>query len=133
MNILKKNKKYLEINITPLIDIVFLLLVFFMIVINYDEYKSFKINTSSNIKEATSVVNKDVTVTINISNNGTIKINKEAINIGQLSKKLLKIKRKNNIDEIVIKTSNKTKVKYLVKVMDELYAMNHTNITIINN
>jgi biopolymer transport protein ExbD len=65
MNFSRRNKKPLEITLTPMIDVVFLLLIFFMVTTTFNQQSELKINLpEANGTEAESV-EKMIVLTIN--------------------------------------------------------------------
>ena len=65
-------RKQLTPDLTPLIDVVFLLLIFFMVATTFDDMKGIKIDLpKSEISEITEAVDK---ISILVANNGELKI-----------------------------------------------------------
>ena len=65
-------RKQLTPDLTPLIDVVFLLLIFFMVATTFDDMKGMKIDLpKSEISEITEAVDK---ISILVANNGELKI-----------------------------------------------------------
>ena len=103
-------------DITPLVDIVFLLLVFFMLTSSFVEVKP---GVKVNLPQASAPnvgAKKDITVSIDINN--TLYLNSRIISPGDLYEKIAKIARTNpNIVVIVEADKNVTHGK-VVRVMD---------------
>lgn len=103
-------------DITPLVDIVFLLLVFFMLTSSFVEVKP---GVKVNLPQASAPnvgAKKDITVSIDINN--TLYLNSRVISPGDLYEKIAKVAHANpNIMVIVEADKNVTHGK-VVRVMD---------------
>ena len=129
MSLLTKKKKYIEINVAPLIDIVFLLLIFFMLTSEFTDFKT--IDMISPNQSSTSIEKNDLPIIINLSENGLVEIDKIEIKLEDLSEtiqmKLMNSKNK----KIVISTLNETKINNLIIVVDTIRSLGIENIALI--
>ena len=129
MSFLTKKKKYIEINVAPLIDIVFLLLIFFMLTSEFTDFKT--IDMISPNQSSTNIQNNDLPIIINLSENGLIEIDKIEIKLEDLSETIqMKLLNSNN-KKIVISTLNKTKINNLIIVVDTIRSLGIENIALI--
>ena len=129
MALLTKKKKYIEINVAPLIDIVFLLLIFFMLTSEFTDFKT--IDMISPNQSSTNIQNNDLPIIINLSENGLIEIDKIEIKLEDLSEIIqMKLLNSNN-KKIVISTLNKTKINNLIIVVDTIRSLGIENIALI--
>ena len=129
MAFLTKKKKNIEINVAPLIDIVFLLLIFFMLTSEFTDFKT--IDMISPNQSSTSIQKNDLPIIINLSENGLVEIDKIEIKLEDLSEtiqmKLMNSKNK----KIVISTLNETKINNLIIVVDTIRSLGIENIALI--
>ena len=129
MALLTKKKKYIEINVAPLIDIVFLLLIFFMLTSEFTDFKT--IDMISPNQSSTSIQKNNLPIIINLSENGLVEIDKIEIKLEDLSEtiqmKLMNSKNK----KIVISTLNETKINNLIIVVDTIRSLGIENIALI--
>ena len=129
MALLTKKKKNIEINVAPLIDIVFLLLIFFMLTSEFTDFKT--IDMISPNQSSTSIQKNDLPIIINLSENGLVEIDKMEIKLEDLSEtiqmKLMNSKNK----KIVISTLNETKINNLIIVVDTIRSLGIENIALI--
>ena len=129
MALLTKKKKYIEINVAPLIDIVFLLLIFFMLTSEFTDFKT--IDMISPNQSSISIQKNDLPIIINLSENGLVEIDKIEIKLEDLSEtiqmKLMNSKNK----KIVISTLNETKINNLIIVVDTIRSLGIENIALI--
>ena len=86
---IKKNKN-VEINIAPLIDIVFLLLIFFMLATEFSDFKTIDMTTPI-VRELD--IKNDEPLLVELSSEGQIKINKILINYSNLEKQIKNFKK----------------------------------------
>ena len=129
MSLLIRKKKSIEINVAPLIDIVFLLLIFFMLTSEFTDFKT--IDMISPNQSNTSIEKKNLPIIINLSEEGLIEIDKAEVKLENLSEiiqmKLINSKNK----KIVISTLNETKINNLIIVVDMIRSLGIENIALI--
>ncbi|MFP6779860.1 MAG: biopolymer transporter ExbD [Alphaproteobacteria bacterium] len=129
MALLIKKKKSIEINVAPLIDVVFLLLIFFMLTSEFTDFKT--IDMISPNQSSASIENKNLPIIINLSEEGLIEIDKAEVKLENLSEiiqmKLINSKNK----KIVISTLNDTKINNLIIVVDMIRSLGIENIALI--
>ena len=117
-NIIERNlKKKNKVNIIPLIDIIFLMLVFFMLATNFEmnNHIDMTINDSALIDK-----NEPKVLTIILKNNGGYKINKREINKKQIETEIKNILIKNKYKEVFILNQKNAIVQDLIFLMDIL-------------
>jgi biopolymer transport protein ExbD len=107
-----------EINITPLLDLAFVLLIIFMITTPLLENSTNLIIPSSG--EANAPVKAGQVQTISIDRRETIKINDRTVSSGDLVARLTELKRANPDVAIVIRPDRELPVQKLVSLMDAL-------------
>ena len=112
---IKKNKP-LDINVAPLIDIVFLLLIFFMLASEFTDFKT--IDLVSPIESNTNIEITKLPIIINLSETGTIHVNSETIEINNLSNFLNTTLIENSSKKVVINTDENTKINLLIDIID---------------
>ena len=129
MALLIKKKKSIEINVAPLIDVVFLLLIFFMLTSEFTDFKT--IDMISPNQSNASIEKKNLPIIINLSEEGLIKIDEAEVKLENLSEiiqmKLINSKNK----KIVISTLNETKINNLIIVVDMIRSLGIENIALI--
>ena len=107
-----------EINITPLLDLAFVLLIIFMITTPLLESSMSLIIPSSG--EANPPVTASQVQTISIDRNETIRLNGKLVDPGALSAQLSEIKRAHPDVAVVIRPDRDLPVQKLVTLMDAL-------------
>ncbi len=107
-----------EINITPLLDLAFVLLIIFMITTPLLESSMSLIIPSSG--ETNPPVTSSQVHTISIDRNETIRLNNQLVDLESLSARLAEIKRANPDVAVVIRPDRDLPVQKLVMLMDAL-------------
>ena len=81
----EEKKELISINITPLIDIVFLLLVFFMLATSFIQKSTIEVNLNSGKSQ---IAEKKNVVTIILKKNGDISLNSKLIELSSIKKEI---------------------------------------------
>jgi len=113
-----------EINITPLLDLAFVLLIIFMITTPLLENSMNLVIPSSGA--TTPPITSSQVQTISIDHTETIRFNNQIVDPETLSARLLEMKRKNPDVAIVIRPDRELPVQKLISLMD---AMQRAQIT----
>ena len=119
-----------ELNVAPLIDIVFLLLVFFMLASTFIRPESINlaIRAPSGVGEQS-----EQPILVHIGANGAIRLNGLVLTIQDLKQELLaRSSLPQNNRTITVQTQDDVSVQFLVKVMDEINEAGYTDIAISN-
>lgn len=107
-----------EINITPLLDLAFVLLIIFMITTPLLENSMSLIIPSSGMKN--SAVPAPQVQTISIDRNDSIRFNNQVVDLDSLGAKLAEMKRANPDVAVVIRPDRDLPVQKLITLMDAL-------------
>ena len=113
INIPKKN---IKINIIPLIDIIFLMLVFFMLATNFSEKKEISFKLKQNIETFN---DNQENLLIYIKNNSFV-INEDSIKNGNVEEKVLSYWNSKNFKNIIILNDNNSNLQKLIFILDIL-------------
>ncbi len=122
-------KKKIKINIIPLIDIIFLMLVFFMLATNFYEKRDMEFSIEKNISENSEL--KETTV-IKIQKNEYVFENKK-IEKKSLEDQLLKIWNQESSKNFVILNDKSSEIKTLIYILDILKKNKIKNVTFAND
>jgi len=125
-----RSKSKVELNVAPLIDIVFLLLVFFMLASTFIRPESINlaIRAPSGVGEQS-----EQPILVHIDANGAIRLNGLVLTIQDLKQELLaRSNLPQNNRTITVQTQDDVSVQFLVKVMDEINEAGYTDIAISN-
>jgi biopolymer transport protein ExbD len=117
-----------EINITPLLDLAFVLLIIFMLTTPLLENSTNLIIPSSG--SAAQPVKATEVQTVSIDRTETIKFNNEVVDLDGLTNRLLELKRANPDLAVVIRPDRELPVQKLVNLMDALQRAEITKVGI---
>ena len=119
------------ISLTPLIDIIFILLIFFMLVTNFDRWHQIEIEqfedhqVSKKTPELSPVI-------INIHENGSTYIDQSKFNEADLLERLKNLLKINPKQSIIIKPHKQLSVQTLVDLLDRLNKSKLENFTLLS-
>jgi len=119
-----------ELNIAPLIDVVFLLLIFFMLTSTIMEQESIEINLPKSDSAERSV--SDLTI-ISISKDSTIYLNGERVEKAGLKRALESAFAENADKGVVLRSDSDLPVQNLVEMMDLISSAGGANISLATN
>ncbi|MBC7196476.1 MAG: biopolymer transporter ExbD [Deferribacterales bacterium] len=111
-----ENNKNLEINMTPLIDVVFLLLIFFMVSTTFVYTNSLKVNLPKAKGES---VETKKNINIVITKQGVITVDGQQVSKLTFSAKLKELYNKNPNATVIIQADRDSRHGDVVFVMDE--------------
>ena len=126
----KEEKELISINITPLIDIVFLLLVFFMLATSFIQKSAIEINLTSG--ETVKIENKKNTVVLILNKKGLIYLNNKVINISNIKNEIRNIVKKNPKNKVLIKSHKKIPTQKVIRLIEEVRLAGTDNIKLVN-
>ena len=110
-------KKKIKVNIIPLIDIIFLMLVFFMLATNFEKNKQIDLAVS---KDGKSENKPNLTLKIIIKNDGNFFIDEESFMKSEVETKILELWNTTKYKEIFILNEKQSIVQDLVYLIDLL-------------
>ena len=113
---IKITKNRLKINIIPLIDIIFLMLVFFMLATNFSEKKEVVFSVSKENSENASDKNN---LFVYLQNNKFL-INKKSIEDSKIETEIINFWKTKTYENIVILNDDKSSLQRLIFLMDIL-------------
>lgn len=115
-----------EINITPLLDLAFVLLIIFMITTPLLESSMSLIIPSS--AERNVPLNASRVQTISVDRNNALKLNNEVVDLATLNARLAELKQRHPDLAVVIRPDRELPVQKLVAVMDALQRAGITKV-----
>ena len=126
----KEEKELISINITPLIDIVFLLLVFFMLATSFIQKSTIEVNLSGG--KTIEVDNKKNNVVLILNKKGLIYLNNKLINVSNIRNEISNIVKKNPKYSVLIKSHKKIPVQKVIRLIEEVRLAGTDNIKFVN-
>lgn len=117
---LRGNKKRADllVDLTPMIDVVFLMLIFFMVSTSFTANNSLKLELPQSKAQAANKEEKQVTVSINA--NGRLFVQDEAVEDADLRRRILNISKGDPNMRVVLRADAETRHKRVVYVLDTI-------------
>ena len=116
-----------HLDIAPLIDIVFLLLVFFMLTSTFVTPEAIELE----LPESSSAQSSEITpITVALNQTGELSLNGTRIPLEQLQSALLPLIVDSKETPITLKSDAQTQVQQLLEVMDKIRQAGATNIAL---
>ena len=104
-----------NLNLTPMIDCVFLLLIFFMVTTVFKEPYSLQVE----LPEAQQAIRvQEKKLVSSITSDGTMEINREPVTIAELQQVLMRHKQETRSLTLIVRTDKETKHKYLLDLLE---------------
>lgn len=115
-----------DINLTPMLDVVFILLIFFIVTASFVQETGMNIALST----AESAVPQQASIHIGIDSNGDIRIKDEWIDIRTLQGVLREMHLQNPHSAVIILADKASDNATLVKVLDQIHRAGIANIAV---
>jgi biopolymer transport protein ExbD len=116
-----------HLDIAPLIDIVFLLLVFFMLTSTFLVPEAIELELP---ESSSASIMQTTPITVSLDQTGQLALNGERIELDQLRIAIEPLLKQDTEPAITLKSDAHTKVQQLLKVMDEIRAAGGSNIAL---
>ncbi|VAW87389.1 hypothetical protein MNBD_GAMMA18-67 [hydrothermal vent metagenome] len=116
-----------HLDIAPLIDIVFLLLVFFMLTSTFLVPEAIELELP---ESASATVTEITPITVALNASGELSLNGEPIQLEQLRQAIEPLIADSADAAITLKSDARTEVQQLLKVMDEIRAAGGSNVAL---
>lgn len=104
-----------EINMTPMLDVVFIMLIFFIVTASFVKEAGIEVNRP---QAATAVKKERANILVAISEKGEIWINKRRVDIRAVQANIERLHAENPQGTVVIQADKKSTTNTLIKVMD---------------
>ena len=126
-NILQEQEEAEEINMTPMLDVVFILLIFFIVTASFVKEAGIEVNRP---EAATAVKKERANILVAISDAGEIWINKRRVDVRAVQANIERLKAENPQGTVVIQADKKSTTDVLIKVMDSARAAGVYDVSI---
>ena len=124
---LQEQEESEEINMTPMLDVVFILLIFFIVTASFVKESGIVVNRP---EAATAVKKERANILVAISDKGEIWINKRRIDVRAVQANIERLKAENPQGTVVIQADKKATTDILIKVMDSARAAGVYDVSI---
>ncbi|CAM3774124.1 MULTISPECIES: ExbD/TolR family protein [Pseudoalteromonas] len=116
-----------EINMTPMLDVVFIMLIFFIVTASFVKEAGIDVNRP---EAATAVKKERANILVAISDTGEIWINKRKVDERAVQANIERLKAENPQGSVVIQADKKATTEVLIKVMDASRAAGAFDVSI---
>ncbi|EWH05097.1 MULTISPECIES: biopolymer transporter ExbD [Pseudoalteromonas] len=116
-----------EINMTPMLDVVFIMLIFFIVTASFVKEAGIDVNRP---EAATAVKKERANILVAISDKGEIWINKRQVDVRAVQANIERLKAENPQGSVVIQADKKATTDVLIKVMDASRAAGAFDVSI---
>ena len=116
-----------EIDMTPMLDVVFILLIFFIVTASFVKEAGIDVNRP---EAATAIKKERANILVAISDKGDIWINKRKVDIRSVQANIERLKAENPQGTVVIQADQKSTTDTLIKVMDSARAAGVFDVSI---
>lgn len=123
----RRKRSTVGLNMTPLIDMVFLLLIFFVLSSHFISEKGFKIKLP---KAINAQAQKDEKITVFVNAKEEIIIDNDKVLLSELQGKIGERLEKSNSKTVIIKADEEVNLRLAVRVMDIAKAANASGLVI---
>jgi biopolymer transport protein ExbD len=124
---LQAQEENAEIDMTPMLDVVFILLIFFIVTASFVKEAGIDVNRP---EAATAVKKERANILVAISDKGDIWINKRKVDIRSVQANIERLKAENPQGTVVIQADKKSTTEILIKVMDSARAAGVFDVSI---
>ncbi|GHG03317.1 ExbD/TolR family protein [Thalassotalea marina] len=125
--VLQDQEEAEEINMTPMLDVVFILLIFFIVTASFVKEAGIEVNRP---EAATAVKKERANILVAISDTGEIWINKRRVDVRAVQANIERLKAENPQGTVVIQADQKATTDVLIKVMDSARAAGVFDVSI---
>ena len=124
---INKQDQEAEINMTPMLDVVFILLIFFIVTASFVKEAGIDVNRPS---AKTAVKKEKANILVAISENGEIWVDRRQVDVRAVRANIERLHAENPQGSVVIQADKKSVTETLIKVMDAAYQAGVENVSI---
>ena len=121
------NDQISDIDMTPMLDIVFIMLIFFIVTTSFVKESGIDVNRPT---AQTAEKKEQGHIIVSIKSNGEIWIDKRAVDIRAVRANVSRLHAENPLGSVIIAADRDTKTHVLVQVMDQIRLAGITNASI---
>ena len=113
----KSESRRAGISLTPLIDVVFILLLFFMLATRFEVWQADSVSTSATVADGPALDNLD-SIVIMVAADSSITLDGAGLTPGQLGKELVRVNKEASDTLVTLHADTGTSVQQLYDVID---------------
>ncbi|MGY8768130.1 MAG: ExbD/TolR family protein [Pirellulales bacterium] len=127
---IKKSSALVALNITPLIDIVFLLLIFFMVMSRFEDEDNKLDVTLPSASEAKPLISKPSEVFVNIDSEGKYYVSGAYMTLAEVEQVLRQSSADNPESAVIIRADKRSRIDAAVQIMNACNKMGLPNYSL---
>lgn len=116
-----------DIDMTPMLDIVFIMLIFFIVTTSFVKESGIDVNRPT---AQTAEKKEQANIIVSIKANGEIWIDKRMVDVRAVRANVARLQAENPLGSVIIAADRDTKTHVLVQVMDQIRLAGITNAAI---
>ncbi|PKM36808.1 MAG: biopolymer transporter ExbD [Gammaproteobacteria bacterium HGW-Gammaproteobacteria-10] len=116
-----------DIDMTPMLDIVFIMLIFFIVTTSFVKESGIDVNRPT---AQTAEKKEQAHIIVSIKANGEIWIDKRSVDVRAVRANVARLQAENPLGSVIIAADRDTKTHVLVQVMDQIRLAGITNAAI---
>ncbi|WP_448549886.1 ExbD/TolR family protein [Thalassotalea fusca] len=124
---LKEGKNDADVDMTPMLDIVFILLIFFIVTTSFVREESLLVNKP---KKGANKPNNDPTMLVRVDENGRITFNGKDVDIERLEARIENFLAKHQTNSVILIPAYDAKYDKVVAVIDKVKLFDHLTVSI---
>ena len=121
-----------DIDITPMLDVVFIMLIFFIVTASFVKESGLDINKPPASNEPPDV-NAPKPIVVEVNDLDEIHIQNRLISVGSVKPTIVRLKAESPESSVIVKVDKKAKTKYIIQAIDGIRAANVLQPTITMN
>lgn len=130
-SVMKRKKDESKIDLTPMLDVVFILLIFFVVTSSFLKESALDIEGQEPNNNPPPPTDDKQNVLIQISSSNTIFLNNERIDMSAVRARVAQLRAENPEAAVIVKPAPSSKANALVEVMDSAREAGATTIQVI--
>ena len=128
---LNKGSDQIELNLMPLIDMIFILLIFFLVTTTFVKESGVDVNrpVESQKKSTEEIPN----IIINVTRDGMVYIDNQAIDVRSVRSRMERFKYENPDGNVIITSDKESRFGISVEVLDQVRLAEITNVVVASS
>jgi len=119
-----------EIDLTPMLDVVFIMLIFFIVTASFVKESGFDVNRPPSSDQPPPEKNEVKNILVTIDNEGRLYVNRRPVDAGALTANIKRLHAEGPKGSVVIQAEDDSANEWLITVMDAAHKAGVYNVSI---
>ena len=124
----EKNSDEVKLNMSPLIDMIFILLIFFLVTTTFVKESGVDVNRPVTSNKPSTV--EEANIVINVLKDGMVYIDSQAIDVRSVRSRMERYKYENPDGNVIITADNESRFGVAIEVLDQVRLANIKNVVV---